>query len=187
MGNSGVCACVRITPSVLYLVELLHERLRAREEPRGQPHELPAPLLAQPVPVVRQLLHHLAVDLVAQDLVLQRTLEDLSGMGGGGFWSGLLGRSLQLHAGGATRHISRNRQLTWSVSSFPVLVLLLGRSPMYLSTAWKMRQASSLSSSLLDSFLSSGCRRGSRLWRQRSSRRPFRALKNKKKKVGESG
>ena len=49
--------------------QLLHERLRAREQPRGQPHQLPPALLAQPVPVVRQLLHDLAVDLVAEDLL----------------------------------------------------------------------------------------------------------------------
>ena len=45
--------------------QLLHEGLAADEEPAGEPHQLPAALLAQPVPVVRQLLHDLAVDLVA--------------------------------------------------------------------------------------------------------------------------
>ena len=57
--------------------ELFHESLAASKQPRGQPHQLPSPLFAQPVPVVCQLLHNLAVDFVPEDLVLEWSFEDL--------------------------------------------------------------------------------------------------------------
>jgi hypothetical protein len=60
--------------------QFLLEALRTGEQPRGQPHQLPPPLLRQSVPVVGQLLHHLTVDLVPQDLVLERAVEDVIGV-----------------------------------------------------------------------------------------------------------
>ena len=58
-----------VTPGPLELAQLLHQGLGAGKQPGGQPHQLPAALLAQPVTVVRQLLHHLAVHLVAEDFL----------------------------------------------------------------------------------------------------------------------
>ena len=51
------------------LGEVLEEGLAAVEETSGQPHQLPAALLAWPHRVLCQLLHDLAVDLVTQDLL----------------------------------------------------------------------------------------------------------------------
>ena len=53
----------------LELVEVLHEVLGAGKEAGGQPHQLPAPFLGQPVSVLRQLLHDLAVYFIAKDLL----------------------------------------------------------------------------------------------------------------------
>ena len=53
-----------VSPGALELVQVLHQVLAAGKQPGGQPHQLPAPLLRQPVPVLRQLLHDLAVHLV---------------------------------------------------------------------------------------------------------------------------
>ena len=51
------------------LGEVLEEGLTAVEETSGQPHQLPAALLAWSHRVLCQLLHDLAVDLVTQDLL----------------------------------------------------------------------------------------------------------------------
>ena len=51
------------------LGEVLEKGLAAVEEASGQPHQLPAALLAWPHRVLCQLLHDLAVDLVTQDLL----------------------------------------------------------------------------------------------------------------------
>merc|ERR1712038_1051275 len=66
-----------MSPGPEELVQILHQVLTAGEESRGEPHELPAPLLGQSVTVVSQLLHHLAVDLVPQYFVFQRALKYL--------------------------------------------------------------------------------------------------------------
>jgi len=58
-----------VTPRTQEKRQLLHESLAADEQAAGQPHQLPAALLAQAVPVVGQLLHDLAVDLVAENLL----------------------------------------------------------------------------------------------------------------------
>ena len=55
-----------MSPGPEELVEVLHQVLTAGEQPGGEPHQLPAPLLRQPVPVLRQLLHHLTVDLITE-------------------------------------------------------------------------------------------------------------------------
>ena len=52
----------------------LEQRLTAGEQAGGEPHELQTSLLAQSAPVVRQLLHDLAVDLVAQDLLRKQAV-----------------------------------------------------------------------------------------------------------------
>ena len=62
----------RVSARALELVQLLHQGLRAREEAGGEPHELPAALLAEAVAVLGQLLHDLAVDLVAEDFLKNR-------------------------------------------------------------------------------------------------------------------
>ena len=59
----------RVSPGPLELAQLLHECLGASEQSRRQPHQLPAALLTQTVPVVGQLFHHLAVHFVAQDFL----------------------------------------------------------------------------------------------------------------------
>ena len=58
-----------MSPGPEELVQVLHQVLAAGEETRGEPHELPASLLGQPVPVVSELLHDLAVDLVPEYLL----------------------------------------------------------------------------------------------------------------------
>ena len=55
-----------MSPGPEELVQILHQVLTAGEQPGGEPHQLPAPLLRQPVPVLRQLLHHLTVDLITE-------------------------------------------------------------------------------------------------------------------------
>ena len=58
-----------VPPAVYELGEVLQQGLAAVEEASGQPHQLPAALLAWPHWVLCQLLHDLAVDLVTQDLL----------------------------------------------------------------------------------------------------------------------
>jgi hypothetical protein len=58
-----------VTPCTQKERQLLHESLTANEEPAGEPHELPAALLAQSVSIVRQLFHDLTVDLVAENFL----------------------------------------------------------------------------------------------------------------------
>lgn len=54
----------------------LEKVLRGGEQAGGQPHEFPAALLAQPVAVVCQLFHDLAVDFVPQDLLFDKKDEN---------------------------------------------------------------------------------------------------------------
>ena len=61
-----------MSPGPQELVQILHQVLTAGEETRGQPHQLPAPLLRQSVAVVSQLLHHLAVNLVPEYFLKMR-------------------------------------------------------------------------------------------------------------------
>ena len=58
-----------VASAVDELSEVLEQGLAAVEEAGGQPHQLPAALLAWPHWVLCQLLHDLAVDLVTQDLL----------------------------------------------------------------------------------------------------------------------
>ena len=44
-----------MSPGPEELVQVLHQVLTAGEDPGGEPHQLPAPLLAVAVPVTRQL------------------------------------------------------------------------------------------------------------------------------------
>ena len=44
----------------------LHEVLAAIEQSRGQPEQLPAPLIAHPGRIISQLLHYLTVHLISQ-------------------------------------------------------------------------------------------------------------------------
>ena len=64
-----------MSPGALKLGQVLHEVLGAGEQPGGQPHELPSPLFRQPVPVLRQLLHHLTVNLVSKYLLKLRFIK----------------------------------------------------------------------------------------------------------------
>ena len=61
-----------MSPGPEELVQVLHQVLTAGEEPSGEPHQLPAPLLRQSVTVVSQLLHHLAVNLVPEYFLRMR-------------------------------------------------------------------------------------------------------------------
>ena len=58
-----------VSPGPQELVQVLHQVLTAGEEAGGEPHELPTSLLGQPVTVVSELLHDLAVDLVPEYLL----------------------------------------------------------------------------------------------------------------------
>ena len=53
------------SPGVKEVTELLHQTLAAVEQARGQPQQLPAPLLTPSHGIVSQLLHDLTVHLVA--------------------------------------------------------------------------------------------------------------------------
>ena len=61
-----------VTPGTQKQRQLLHERLAANEQSAGKPHQLPATLLAEPVPVVRQLLHDLAEYFIAKNFLHEK-------------------------------------------------------------------------------------------------------------------
>ena len=76
-GSGSVPATEYLDPDCGLHCPDLHETLGAGEQPGGKPEQLPAPLLAGPDGVVRQLLHDLAVDLVTENLLRIKTNLDL--------------------------------------------------------------------------------------------------------------
>ena len=65
----AVCGDLVATARLEELGDFLQQVGGGCEAAGGQPHQLPAPLLGQPVTVVRQLLDDLAVDFITEDLL----------------------------------------------------------------------------------------------------------------------
>lgn len=64
--------CHRMTTTLEEKRQLAQQRLAGRKQAGGEPHQLPALVLAQTILVVGQLLHQLTIQLISQ-IVLQVT------------------------------------------------------------------------------------------------------------------